>query len=406
MRHRHLLLAGVLALLGLALVLAAASGWGGAYSTFSDSGAGSASLSAATLAPPTYPSATLGGDGETVSLSWTASASTFTTSYDVWRGPSAGTYPTFATNVASTSTTDVPGAAITHYGIKSRYLTWSSVFSTPDVFVKPLDHFSVKASDGVSDISNQTAGTPFTVKASAQATDNSTVTVFTGSVALTATSGTISCSPSCTQTAVAGVATFDVTYTASVSGTSLTATGGSPTVRTGTSNTFDVIGAGSTFIESSTASSCTPAVGTTGHKLVTTTSAAVTLGSEAAAGTDVVYFAFTSDAGVPSLATWAAGSYTVELNVTDTAVRVSGYKVQLLRVSSSCGTPTVLATSVSQSGEGLKTFSFPSVSSSSGSVTDRFQVRVLVTTTSGGSNTTRRMEVRVNTTDSEVLAPW
>jgi hypothetical protein len=53
-----------------------------------------------------------------------------------------------------------------------------------------------------------------------------------------------------------------------------------------------------------------------------------------------------------------SGTYTVELNVTTAKSSVTGYKAQLVRVNSSCGVVTTLATSSSQSGTGLKTFTF------------------------------------------------
>lgn len=161
--------------------------------------------------------------------------------------------------------------------------------------------------------------------------------------------------------------------------------------------------AGTTYIERDLASDCLAAAGGTGNQLTLATAGPVSLSRTFSPNTtDVVGLAFT--AGSSNVGNWGAGTYTVELNVTAAGGGITGYKVQLVRVSSSCGLVTTLATSSSQVGTGLKTFTFPSISSS-GASSDRLQVRVLVSA-SGGSRPSRTLSVRVNTTDSEVHVPW
>src|SRR5439155_1639433 len=94
-----------------------------------------------------------------------------------------------------------------------------------------------------------------------------------------------------------------------------------------------------------------------------------------------------------------------ELNVITYGSNLAGYKAQLLRVASGCAGPIVLATSLAQTGTGLKTFTFNNVSSS-GSATDRFQVRVLGSALAVGNNSTRTLDIQANTTDYEVRVPW
>ena len=115
-------------------------------------------------------------------------------------------------------------------------------------------------------------------------------------------------------------------------------------------------------------------------------------------------FAFTTDPGQINFSDWSNGTYTVELNVTTAGAQVLGYNAQLVRVNSACGTVATLATSTSQSGVGLKSFTFTNVSSN-GAASDRLQVRILVTAGNGG-DAARTMTLQVNTTDSEVRAPF
>jgi hypothetical protein len=264
------------------------------------------------LAPPTSLTPTLGADGETVTLTWTATASTFATGYDLYRGATAGTYPTFVANIngrTTVSTTDVPpSGTAAHYAMVSRYQGWSSAFSAPDVMVLPLDHFAVRAGDGVSNIPDQTTGVAFTVKVIAQAFDNSTVSALGGNVTLSSNAGAITCSPSCTQPAVSGIATFNVTYAAPVTGTSLTALGGSPNVKTGTSNLFNVIAAGPPPIANLNFDSA--AGGTTKCSATRNLTAGAVSGSVTVDSGTSVTWVDTTD-GLSSL---PAGSYAVTLN--------------------------------------------------------------------------------------------
>ncbi len=115
-------------------------------------------------------------------------------------------------------------------------------------------------------------------------------------------------------------------------------------------------------------------------------------------------FAFTTDISQVNLADWGTGTYIVELDVTAEGNTVSGYAAQLVRVGSDCSGATILATAASQSGTGLKTFTFNGVASSD-LASDRFQVRILGSV-GGGNPGARTLDIEVNTTDSEVLVPW
>ena len=148
-----------------------------------------------------------------------------------------------------------------------------------------------------------------------------------------------------------------------------------PTFTPTASATATACTAGTTYVERDLVSSCLPAAGSTGGQLTLITAAAGSL-SEAIApnAADEISLAFTT--GSSNIASWGGGSYTVELYVTAAGASVTGYKAQLVRVNSSCGVVTTLATSSSQSGTGLKTFTFTSIASS-GASTDRLQVRIL-----------------------------
>ncbi len=160
---------------------------------------------------------------------------------------------------------------------------------------------------------------------------------------------------------------------------------------------------GTTFIERDLVSSCAPAAGAKGNQLALTTATAAALSETIAPNTtDEVSFAFT--AGSANLVNWGVGNYSVELNVTSAGGGVSGYKAQLVRVNSACGVVATLATSASQSGTGLKTFTFSGISSS-GASTDQLQVRILGSSRNG-SRANRTLSIQVNTTNSEVRVPW
>src|SRR5207248_792240 len=97
--------------------------------------------------------------------------------------------------------------------------TDSTKTGTASLTVNPgaLDHFKVEAAGGGA-IGTQTAGTPFSVKVTAQDTFNNTVTGFTGTVDV---SSNKTCSAGCVQSAAftAGVlASHSVTLTQSGSG--------------------------------------------------------------------------------------------------------------------------------------------------------------------------------------------
>jgi len=160
---------------------------------------------------------------------------------------------------------------------------------------------------------------------------------------------------------------------------------------------------GTTYVERDLVSTCVPAAGTKGNQLTLATAAAASLSETIAPNTtDEISFAFTASSS--NVASWGTGTYTVELNVTSVGASVTGYKAQLVRVNSTCGVVTTLATSSIQSGVGIKTFTFTNVASS-GASTDRLQVRILGSA-KNGSRASRTSTIQVNTTDAEVRVPW
>lgn len=235
----------------LAIVLARSS----TGATFTDQATSTGNtFASATMAPPTGLSASLGVDGETVTLHWTATLTSFAPGYDEGRGTATGTYGTHTSiSPASTTTTsDIPprpANTVTpsyYYALRSVYQNWVSGYSN-EVSVKPLDHFAVTNTSGGA-ITNQTAGTAFSVKVAAQTADNFAISNFTGTVALAGSSGSGCTATPASQALSAGIATYGVTCTTAATGVSLTATY-SPAFplssRTGVSNTFDVAAAGS-----------------------------------------------------------------------------------------------------------------------------------------------------------------
>ena len=191
------------------------------------------------LNAPTGLSATLQANGGTVALAWTATTTSWATGMRVYRGTASGgpySQLTQISGLATTTYNDVPGTGTFYYVVRAYYTgngaNWESANSNQPTAVKPLHHFTFNS------ISTHTSGTAFSTTITAQASDNSTVTAFTGTAALTVASGTIS--PTTTNAFSAGVLTQNVTITASATGSeTITATGGTPS-RTGTSNTFTI----------------------------------------------------------------------------------------------------------------------------------------------------------------------
>ncbi len=106
--------------------------------------------------------------------------------------------------------------------------------STFTVYTPTLNHFTVTASGG-GNIGTQTAGTTFSITISALDQDGNTYTGYTGTNALTVSSGTIA--PTTTGAFVAGVWTGSVTLTKAGTGISISTSGSGAT---GISNTFTV----------------------------------------------------------------------------------------------------------------------------------------------------------------------
>ncbi len=193
-------------------------------------------LATATLAAPTGVSATVQANGSTVRITWTATSSTWASGHRVYRATSAGGPYSQIQQIAGRATVtydDVPGVGTFYYVVRGYYdangANWESQNSAQDS-AKPLHHFTFNA------IATQHSGTAFNVTITAQAQDNSTVTGFTGTVALATNSGTIA--PTTSGAFVAGVRTEGVTITGPYkTNQTISATGGSPS-RTGASAVF------------------------------------------------------------------------------------------------------------------------------------------------------------------------
>jgi hypothetical protein len=163
----------------------------------------------------------------------------------------------------------------------------------------------------------------------------------------------------------------------------------------------------STFVQRDiVATGCGPE-GATNFTLGTTTAAAATHTESGPAGAvDDVYFTFTSDA--VNQTNWAAGNYIVELDITGMGGQVQEYRVQLVRVSSTCGLVGVIGTAAAyQDGTGMKTFMVAGAAST-GAATDRLQLRVLVNVGPGNAQggAARELDLGMNTGNSEVITPW
>ena len=188
------------------------------------------------LAAPTGVTATVQSNGGTVRVAWTATSSAWASGHRVFRATSAGGPYTQIQQIAGLATVtydDVPGVGTFYYVVRGYYnsggANWDSIDSA-QASAKPLDHFTFNA------IAAQHSGSAFNVTITAQAQDNSTVSGFTGTVALATNSGTIA--PTASGPFAGGVRTESIAITGPYkSNQTVTATGGSPS-RTGTSAVF------------------------------------------------------------------------------------------------------------------------------------------------------------------------
>jgi len=193
-------------------------------------------LATATLAAPTAVTATVQSNGGTVRIAWTATSSTWASGHRVYRATTSGGPYTQIQQIAGRTVVtydDVPGTGTFYYVVRGYYnangANWESTNST-QVSAKPLDHFGFYA------IAPQHSAVAFSVTVVAQAQDNTTVTGFAGTVALTVGTGSIA--PTTSNAFVNGSLTQSVTITGPyVASETITATGGSP-VRAGTSAAF------------------------------------------------------------------------------------------------------------------------------------------------------------------------
>lgn len=189
-----------------------------------------------TLYPPSGLSSSIATNGGTVNLSWTATSSTWATGTRIYRATASGGPYSLVQTIAGAATTtwsEAPGNSIYYYLARGYYTAgganWESANSN-EVTAKPVHHFSFAT------VATQHSAVAFSVTITAQALDGSTVSGFTGTAALTASSGTIA--PATSAAFAAGARTESVTITGPYTTSQLvTATGGTPS-RTGTSNAF------------------------------------------------------------------------------------------------------------------------------------------------------------------------
>ena len=193
-------------------------------------------VATATLATSTGVSAAVQANGGTVRIAWTPTSSSWASGHRVYRSTTSGSGYVQVTQIAGLGTAtfdDVPGTGTYYYVMRGYYnangANWESA-SSAEVIAKPLHHFAFAA------IGTRVTGGAFNVTVTAQAQDNSTVTAFTGTVALSTATGTIS--PSTSSAFTAGVLTQSVAIVApQTASETITATGGTPS-RTGTSAAF------------------------------------------------------------------------------------------------------------------------------------------------------------------------
>jgi len=249
----------------------------GTRAAFTAGTTGSANVIAnASLAAPTGVSAQLLADGQTVALSWTATTSSFAAGYRMYRATVAGGPYTQAVQVSGAATTtgsDVPGSGAFHYVVRAYYGTsWESPNSTEVGPFRPLDHFTFGT------VGAQRHNVAFGVTITAKASDNSTVTAFTGSAALSVNSGTIS--PTTTGAFVLGTITPTVTITGPyTTSETITASVSAPAARTGTSNGFTLNRIHATAIAITNKTGGTAGKAENGDLVVLTFSEAVTKAS-------------------------------------------------------------------------------------------------------------------------------
>ena len=127
-------------ILGVVLTLATAAA---AFAGFTQSVSGAQTISTATFAPPTSPAAIQvsckNNKPPQISVSWTASASGFTTGYTIYRSTaSGGGYTQIGTVNASTTTFTDPSSSLAYtttyfYVVDATYQSWSSRSSEAQV---------------------------------------------------------------------------------------------------------------------------------------------------------------------------------------------------------------------------------------------------------------------------------
>ncbi len=125
--RRPALSAGVVALVALLMVATAAPV---SLARLTDSPATTGDLATGSIAPPTGLAASVAGS--TVTLSWTPTASTVVTGYDLLRSTTSGSGYSVVATVAprtASSTTDSPGNGSFYYVMRSRLQSWTSAAS-------------------------------------------------------------------------------------------------------------------------------------------------------------------------------------------------------------------------------------------------------------------------------------
>lgn len=151
-------------------------------------------------------------------------------------------------------------------------------------------------------------------------------------------------------------------------------------------------------------SGCTPALGTNKDAPLTQTGANQISRAVPFGVSDEITFSWTTVVNQPNSAAWPFGSYNSSVNVNSAGANLT-YKHQLHRVNSDCATQEILGTSTSQSGTGVKTFALDGLSPASGSAGDRYQLRMLGSSSSSHGSDAFRITPTVPA-ENFIDGPW
>jgi hypothetical protein len=132
-------------LLASVLAMGAFAARGGLPQTgavFVDSNPNASSLTADTMAAPTGLGAVASATPGEIDLSWTASASTYTGGYDIYRGTAMGGPYAYVTSVVGRLTTTYPDTGLStgidyYYVVQATYQSWTSPYSNEATATAP-----------------------------------------------------------------------------------------------------------------------------------------------------------------------------------------------------------------------------------------------------------------------------